>query len=192
MANVEREAMIDPLFNNNPISLQVLGLCSALAVTTKMETAFVMSGQHSHHRSADHHRVARHRDGSGPQSVRIRREQAALRLRRAHHHELHRDGPRRGLRHAEQPGSRRSSTAWATASATRVVLIAVAFVRELFGSGKLFGLTVLPLVRGRLVSAERLMLLAPAAFFLIGGFIWVVASLEARASGGGLPCWSTI
>ena len=38
-----REAMIDPLFNNNPIALQVLGICSALAVTTKMETAVVMS-----------------------------------------------------------------------------------------------------------------------------------------------------
>ncbi len=40
---VEREALIDPLFNNNPIGLQVLGICSALAVTTKMETALVMS-----------------------------------------------------------------------------------------------------------------------------------------------------
>ena len=44
MADVSpREALIDPLFNNNPIALQVLGICSALAVTTKMETAFVMS-----------------------------------------------------------------------------------------------------------------------------------------------------
>ena len=40
----EREALLDPLFNNNPIALQVLGICSALAVTTKMETALVMSG----------------------------------------------------------------------------------------------------------------------------------------------------
>ena len=43
MASEEREALLDPLINNNPISLQVLGLCSALAVTTKMETAFVMA-----------------------------------------------------------------------------------------------------------------------------------------------------
>jgi hypothetical protein len=34
---------LDPLFNNNPIALQVLGICSALAVTTKLETALVMS-----------------------------------------------------------------------------------------------------------------------------------------------------
>ncbi|MCA8968020.1 MAG: NADH:ubiquinone reductase (Na(+)-transporting) subunit D, partial [Planctomycetes bacterium] len=38
-----KAALVDPLFNNNPIALQVLGICSALAVTTKMETALVMS-----------------------------------------------------------------------------------------------------------------------------------------------------
>jgi Na+-transporting NADH:ubiquinone oxidoreductase subunit D len=38
----EREALIDPLFNNNPIALQVLGICSALAVTTTMDTTLVM------------------------------------------------------------------------------------------------------------------------------------------------------
>ncbi|MGB6850681.1 MAG: Rnf-Nqr domain containing protein, partial [Thermoanaerobaculia bacterium] len=43
MASKAREALIDPLFNDNPIALQVLGICSALAVTTKMDTALVMS-----------------------------------------------------------------------------------------------------------------------------------------------------
>ena len=38
-----REVLLDPLFNQNPIALQVLGICSALAVTTKLETALVMS-----------------------------------------------------------------------------------------------------------------------------------------------------
>ena len=38
-----RDVLLDPLFNNNPIALQVLGICSALAVTTKMETSLVMS-----------------------------------------------------------------------------------------------------------------------------------------------------
>ena len=38
-----RDVLIDPLFNNNPIALQVLGICSALAVTTNMDTALVMS-----------------------------------------------------------------------------------------------------------------------------------------------------
>ena len=39
----EREALLDPLFNNNPLALQVLGICSALAVTTRMDTSLVMS-----------------------------------------------------------------------------------------------------------------------------------------------------
>ena len=43
MNSKQREAVIDPLLNNNPISLQVLGICSALAVTTKLETSIVMS-----------------------------------------------------------------------------------------------------------------------------------------------------
>jgi len=38
-----RDVLTDPLFNNNPIGRQVLGICSALAVTTKMETSMVMA-----------------------------------------------------------------------------------------------------------------------------------------------------
>ena len=37
-----KEVLLNPLFNNNPIALQVLGICSALAVTTKLETSIVM------------------------------------------------------------------------------------------------------------------------------------------------------
>ena len=37
------KVFFDPLFNNNPIALQILGICSALAVTTKLETSIVMS-----------------------------------------------------------------------------------------------------------------------------------------------------
>ena len=37
------KVLIDPIADNNPIALQVLGICSALAVTTKMETAAVMA-----------------------------------------------------------------------------------------------------------------------------------------------------
>ena len=44
MADPARKALLDPLFENNPIALQVLGICSALAVTTKLETSVVMCG----------------------------------------------------------------------------------------------------------------------------------------------------
>ena len=39
----EKEVLLDPLLNNNPITLQILGLCSALAVTTNMQTSVVMA-----------------------------------------------------------------------------------------------------------------------------------------------------
>ena len=42
MASKVREALLGPIFDNNPIALQVLGICSALAVTSKMETVMVM------------------------------------------------------------------------------------------------------------------------------------------------------
>ncbi|MDP4918653.1 MAG: NADH:ubiquinone reductase (Na(+)-transporting) subunit D, partial [Haliea sp.] len=62
-----------------------------------------------------------------------------------------------------------------------VVLLAVAFVRELFGSGKLFGMEVFPLVTdGGWYNPNGLLLLPPSAFFLIGGFIWVLRSVDKK------------
>ena len=43
MANDTTRALLTPLVSNNPITLQILGICSALAVTTKLSTAIVMS-----------------------------------------------------------------------------------------------------------------------------------------------------
>jgi Na+-transporting NADH:ubiquinone oxidoreductase subunit D len=56
-----------------------------------------------------------------------------------------------------------------------VVLMIVAFFRELFGFGTLFGITVFKTVNnGGWYVPNGLMVLAPAAFFLIGGIIWVL------------------
>jgi Na+-transporting NADH:ubiquinone oxidoreductase subunit D len=58
-----------------------------------------------------------------------------------------------------------------------MILVVVAFVRELFGTGKVFGVTVLhPVNEGGWYVPNGLMVLAPAAFFLIGCFIWAVRS----------------
>ena len=43
MANDIRSSVVDPLIDNNPITLQVLGVCSALAVTTNLMAALIMS-----------------------------------------------------------------------------------------------------------------------------------------------------
>jgi len=58
-----------------------------------------------------------------------------------------------------------------------LILLLVAFVRELFGSGRLFGHQVLPLVtEGGWYNPNGLMLLAPSAFILIGLIIWAIRS----------------
>jgi Na+-transporting NADH:ubiquinone oxidoreductase subunit D len=60
-----------------------------------------------------------------------------------------------------------------------VVLIAVAVVRELFGSGKLLGIEILPLVtEGGWYVPNGLLLLPPSAFFLIGLLIWGLRSVR--------------
>jgi len=62
-----------------------------------------------------------------------------------------------------------------------VVLISIAIVRELFGSGKLFGFEILPLVtEGGWYVPNGLLLLPPSAFFLIGFFIWALRSFKSE------------
>ena len=57
------------------------------------------------------------------------------------------------------------------------ILLVVGFVRELFGSGKLWGYEVLPLVtEGGWYVPNGLLLLPPSAFFLIGLIIWAIRS----------------
>jgi len=56
-----------------------------------------------------------------------------------------------------------------------LILMLTAFLRELFGSGSLFGITLMPLVtEGGWYNPNALMLLSPAAFFMIGLFIWIL------------------
>ena len=60
-----------------------------------------------------------------------------------------------------------------------LILVVVAVLRELFGSGKLWGITILkPVTEGGWYVPNGLMVLAPAAFFLIGSFIWIVRSYK--------------
>ena len=123
-----REAFIDPLFNNNPIALQVLGICSALAVTTKMSTALVMCAAVIAVTALSNVSISLLRNHI-PSSIRIivqltviaslviitdqvsaglrlQHCQGTVGLRRPHHHELHRHGPRRSLRDAESAETR--------------------------------------------------------------------------------------
>jgi Na+-transporting NADH:ubiquinone oxidoreductase subunit D len=199
MANsAEREALLDPLFNNNPIGLQVLGICSALAVTTKMSTALVMSLAVVAVCMFSNLAVSLLRKRI-PSSVRIIVQLTIIaslvivtdQVLKAFVFDISKQLSvfvgliitncivmGRAEAFAMQNGPKLAFIdGIGNGLGYGVVLMAVAFVRELFGSGTIFGYTVFKLAtEGGWYVPNGLMLLAPAAFFLIGCFIWVVRS----------------
>ena len=193
-----REAMIDPLFNNNPIALQVLGICSALAVTTKMETAVVMSLAVIAVCTFSNVAISAMRNHI-PGSIRIIVQLTVIaslviitdQILKAFVYDIAQQLSvfvgliitncivmGRAEAFAMQNTVRLSAIdGFANGVGYWIVLIAVAFFRELFGTGKLFGFTILhPVNEGGWYVTNGLMVLAPAAFFLIGCFIWAVRS----------------
>ncbi len=192
----DREALLDPLFNNNPIGLQVLGICSALAVTTKMETAFVMTVAVIAVCSFSNLAISIIREKIPP-SIRIIVQLVIIaslvivtdQVLKAFVFGISKQlsvfvgliitnciimGRAEAFAMQNEP---RLSVLDGIGNGLGygVVLMSVAFVRELLGSGKLFGITVLkPVTEGGWYVPNGLMLLAPAAFFLIGCFIWAV------------------
>ncbi len=198
MASAEREALLDPLFNNNPIGLQVLGICSALAVTTKMETALVMSLAVIAVCTLSNLSVSLIRDRIPP-SVRIIVQLTIIaslviitdQVLKAFVFDISKQLSvfvgliitnciimGRAEAFAMQNSPKLSVIdGLGNGFGYGLVLLIVAFFRELFGSGKLFGVTILqPVTEGGWYQPNGLMLLAPAAFFLIGCFIWAVRS----------------
>ena len=199
MAQVSpREAFIDPLFNNNPIALQVLGICSALAVTTKMSTALVMCAAVIAVTALSNLSISLMRNYI-PGSIRIIVQLTVIaslviitdQVLKAFVYDIAKQLSvfvgliitncivmGRAEAFAMQNTVRLSAIdGFANGVGYSIVLIAVAFFRELFGTGKLFGMTILhPVNEGGWYVTNGLMVLAPAAFFLIGCFIWAVRS----------------
>jgi Na+-transporting NADH:ubiquinone oxidoreductase subunit D len=196
----EREALLDPLFNNNPIALQVLGICSALAVTTKMETALVMSAAVIFVCAFSNLAVSLIRDRIPP-SIRIIVQLTIIaslvivtdQVLKAFVYEISKQLSvfvgliitnciimGRAEAFAMQNGPRLSFVdGLGNGAGYGMILMVVAFFRELLGSGKLFGFTILkPVTEGGWYVPNGLMVLAPAAFFLIGCFIWVIRSYK--------------
>jgi Na+-transporting NADH:ubiquinone oxidoreductase subunit D len=198
MAVNQREVLLDPLINNNPIALQVLGLCSALAVTTKMSTAFVMSLAVIAVTALSNTAISLIRN-LVPPSIRIIVQLTIIaslviitdQVLQAFVFDISKQltvfvgliitnciimGRAEAFAMQNPPGLSFIDGV-GNGLGYGLVLMAVAFVRELFGSGKVFGFTILPLAtEGGWYQPNGLMLLAPAAFFLIGCFIWAVRS----------------
>jgi Na+-transporting NADH:ubiquinone oxidoreductase subunit D len=193
-----RDALIDPLFNNNPIALQVLGICSALAVTTRMDTALVMSAAVVVVTMSSNFFVSALRNQI-PTNIRIIVQLTIIaslvivvdQVLKAYLFELSKQltvfvgliitnciimGRAEAYAMQNPPGMSLID-GLGNGLGYGAILMVTAFVRELLGSGTLLGATVLPLAaEGGWYQPNGLMVLSPAAFFIIGFLIWALRS----------------
>ena len=196
MASRARTALVDPLISNNPITLQVLGICSALAVTTQMDTALVMSAAVISVLLLSNFFVSVLRNQI-PTSIRIIVQLTIIaslvivvdQVLKAYVFEISKQLSvfvgliitnciimgRAEAYAMQNPPALSVADGIGNGLGYSIILMSTAFLRELFGSGSVFGVSVLPLVAdGGWYSPNGLMLLSPSAFFIIGFFIWVI------------------
>lgn len=189
-----REALLDPLFNNNPIAVQVLGICSALAVTTQMDTALVMGAAVIIVTIFSNLFISLLRDQI-PTSIRIIVQLVIIaslvivvdQVLKAYLFEISKQLSvfvgliitnciimgRAEAYAMQNPPTMSMIDGLGNGLGYGVILAATAAIRELLGSGSLFSVQVLPLVsEGGWYTPNGLMLLSPGAFFIIGFFIW--------------------
>ena len=195
-----KEILLDPIFNNNPIALQILGICSALAVTSKLETAVVMSIAVTLVVAFSNFFVSLIRNHIAS-SIRILVEMTIIaslviiadQVIKAYAYDISKQlSVYVGLIITNCIVMGRAE-AYALQNKPFVsfldgigngigysfILIVAGFVRELFGSGKLFRLSILPLTTdGGWYPSNGMFLLAPSAFFLIGMIIWVIRAFK--------------
>lgn len=192
----DRRTLLDPLIDNNPITLQILGLCSALAVTTTVATALTMSMALTTVLTFSAGIISALRNHI-PRSVRLIVQITVIsslvlmvdEVLQAYAVEMSKRlsvfvslivtncivlGRTEGF--AMQHGVKRSLLdGLGNGLGYSLVLILVGIVRELLGSGTLLGLTVFPLAAdGGWFQPIALMLMPPSAFLLIGLFIWAL------------------
>jgi Na+-transporting NADH:ubiquinone oxidoreductase subunit D len=189
-----RDTLLDPLFNNNPIALQVLGICSALAVTTKMEVALVMSVAVIAVLTLSNFFISVMRQWI-PANIRIIVQLTVIaslvivtdQVLKAYLYDIARQMTvfigliitnciimGRAEAFAMQNGPWESIVdGVGNGLGYSLILMITAFVRELFGSGRLFGVPVMVTTNdGGWYVANNLMVLSPGAFFIIGFLIW--------------------
>ena len=196
MADPAREALIDPLFNNNPIAFQVLGICSALAVTTKMDTAVVMSIAVIAVLTASNFFVSLIRNQI-PTNIRIIVQLTIIaslvivtdQILKAYVFEISKQLSvfvgliitnciimgRAEAFAMQNPPAMSIVDGIGNGLGYALILLMTAAIREIFGSGNFFGIPVLPLAsEGGWYIPNGLLVLSPGAFFIIGFFIWIL------------------
>ncbi|MCL2021457.1 MAG: NADH:ubiquinone reductase (Na(+)-transporting) subunit D [Betaproteobacteria bacterium] len=196
MSKKATEVLLDPVFKNNPITLQILGICSALAVTSNLNTALVMAIALTAVTAFSNLSIAMIRNQI-PGSIRMIVQMVIIaslvivvdQILRAYAFTLAKQlsvfvgliitncivmGRAEAFAMQNPPG-RSFLDGVGNGLGYSLLLIALGIVRELFGAGKLMGIEILPLVTdGGWYVPNGLLLLPPSAFFLIGFFIWAL------------------
>lgn len=193
-----KEALIVPIFQNNPIALQILGICSALAVTSSLSVTLVMCLSVIAVTGCSNFAVSLIRNVI-PNSIRIIVQMVIIaslvivvdQMLKAFAYEISKQLSvfvgliitncivmgRAEAFAMKNPPIPSFLDGIGNGLGYSVVLIAVATVRELFGSGSLLGYSILsPVTEGGWYVPNGLLLLPPSAFFLIGFFIWALRS----------------
>ncbi len=207
MAQTYRSQLIDPLVDNNPITLQVLGICSALAVTSSMKVALVMAIAVTLVTAFSSMFISMLRNQI-PSSIRIIVQMIIIaslvilvdQILKAYAYEISKTLSvfvgliitncivmgRAEAFAMKNPPVASFVDGIGNGMGYGLLLMVVSVIRELFGSGSLFGITILKTVNnGGWYVPNGLLLLPPSAFFVIGLIIWAVrtwkpAQVEAR------------
>ena len=200
MASEIKAAVYDPLIDNNPITLQVLGVCSALAVTTNMMAALIMSIALTTVTAFSSAIISSIRNHI-PSSIRIIVQMTIIaslviivdQLLKAYAYEASKQlsvfvgliitncivlGRAEAYAMKNPPGMS-FLDGIGNGLGYSLILMVVAFFRELLGTGKLFGHVIIPVANeGGWYVPNGLMLLPPSAFFVIGLLIWLIRSIK--------------
>ena len=194
MAQTYRTMLVDPMVDNNPITLQVLGICSALAVTSSLQVALVMAIAVTLVTAFSSMFISVLRSQI-PSSIRIIVQMIIIaslvivvdQVLKAYAYEISKTLSvfvgliitncivmgRAEAFAMKNPPIASFVDGIGNGLGYGLILMLVGFIRELFGSGSLFGITILPTVNnGGWYVPNGLLLLPPSAFFVIGLLIW--------------------
>jgi len=197
-----RQLVTDPLLENNPVILQTLGICSALAVTSSLEVSLIMCIALTSVTAFSNLSISliRHQV---PGNIRIIVQMVIIaslvivvdQILKAVAYEISKTLSvfvgliitncivmgRAEAYAMQNPPLLSFLDGIGMGLGYSMILIGVAVIRELFGAGTLLGLTILnPVSTGGWYEPNSLLLLPPSAFFIIGGFIWVLRTVKRR------------
>ena len=195
-----RETLFSPVIQNNPIALQILGICSALAVTSSLQVSLVMSFALTAVTAFSSFFISCIRSYI-PSSIRIIVQMTIIaslvivvdQILKAVAYDISKQLSvfvgliitncivmgRAEAFAMKNPPVPSFLDGLGNGLGYSFVLIVVGVVRELFGAGSLMGIEILPVVtEGGWYNPNGLLLLPPSAFFLIGFLIWAIRAVQ--------------